>query len=162
MPFDPTKDARAFRDALGAFATGVTVVTCRRGDGARIGITANSFASLSLDPPLVLWSPAKTSSRYPVFMAARHFAVHVLGAEQDDLCTRFTRGPGFDGLPEAVNADGVPVLDGVLARFDCTLWAAPDGGDHTILIGRVTHAEARTGAPMVFARGKFRALADQD
>lgn len=160
MTFDPAEDARAFRDALGAFATGITVITCRGANGARVGITANSFASLSLDPPLVLWSPAKTSSRYPVFMAVRHFAVHVLGAEQADLSARFTKGPCFDGLPEAVNADGVPVLAGVLARFDCTLWAAPDGGDHTIIIGRVTHAETRPGEPLVFARGRYRTLAD--
>lgn len=96
--FDPSEDERAFRTALGAYATGVTIVTVPSDDGP-IGITANSFASVSLDPPLVLWSPAKGSKRFPYFSGAPHFAIHVLDAHQQDICNRFTKDmQAFDGL----------------------------------------------------------------
>ena len=110
---------RAYRNALGSFTTGVTVVTAMTSDGP-IGMTVNSFASVSLDPPLVLWSPAKSSSRYGAFTGARHFAIHVLGADQDHLSAAFTRGGnGFDGIEVSFNDESVPVLPGTLARFEC-------------------------------------------
>ena len=150
-----TSDARALRDALGRFATGVTVVTIAARDGP-MGFTANSFASVSLDPPLVLWSPARASARFPVFAAAQHFAIHVLGAEQADLSARFLRGgAGFDGLAWNANDEAVPVIPGTLARFDCAQHATMDGGDHQIILGRVLRAHARPGAPLVFSQGTY-------
>ncbi len=100
-------------------------------------MTVNSFASVSLDPPLVLWSPAKSSSRHAAFIGAEYFAIHVLGADQDHLSTAFTRGgSGFDGIEVRFNDEGVPVLPGTLARFECLQQAQHDAGDHTIIIGR--------------------------
>jgi flavin reductase (DIM6/NTAB) family NADH-FMN oxidoreductase RutF len=148
-------NARAFRDALGRFATGVTVVTIQGPDGP-MGFTANSFASLSLDPALVLWSPAKASQRYPFFAAARHYAIHVLGQDQADLPSRFSRGGlGFEGLEWQSNAEGVPTLAKALARFDCAQHATHDGGDHLIIVGQVLRLALEEGEPLVFAKGRF-------
>src|SRR6056297_567811 len=111
--FEPSHEtARDYRNALGRFGTGVTVITCATSTGP-LGITANSFASVSLDPPLVLWSPAKSSSRYPFFMAADHFAIHVLGAEQDALCNAFARsGDAFDEFDWQQGPQDVPLIEG--------------------------------------------------
>ncbi|MDP3195278.1 flavin reductase family protein [Tabrizicola sp.] len=148
-------NARVFRDALGRFATGVTVVTIQGPDGP-MGFTANSFSSLSLDPALVLWSPAKASQRYPFFAAASHYAIHVLGQHQSDLPARFSRGgSGFDGLDWHRNSEGVPVLPGALARFDCAQHATHDGGDHLIIVGQVLRLALEEGEPLVFAKGRF-------
>jgi flavin reductase (DIM6/NTAB) family NADH-FMN oxidoreductase RutF len=147
--------ARAFRDALGQFATGVTLVTIDGPDGL-MGFTANSFSSLSMDPPLVLWSPAKSSRRFPFFAAARHFAIHVLAAGQAHLIDRFSRdGAGFDGLDHRLNPHRVPLIDGALARFECDLHATHEGGDHLIVVGRVTRIVCQDGAPLVFAKGQM-------
>jgi flavin reductase (DIM6/NTAB) family NADH-FMN oxidoreductase RutF len=149
------ENARQFRDALGCFATGVTVVTIMGPDGP-MGFTANSFSSLSLDPALVLWSPAKSSQRYPHFAAAEHYAIHVLGQAQADWPARFARGgAGFDGLDWALNAEGVPVLAGALSRFDCRRHATHDGGDHLIIVGQVLRLALEEGEPLVFAKGRF-------
>lgn len=146
---------RAYRNALGSFTTGVTVVTAMTSDGP-IGMTVNSFASVSLDPPLVLWSPAKNSSRHPAFIGAEHFAIHVLGADQDHLSAAFTRGgSGFDGIEVRINDEGVPVLQGTLARFECLQQAQHDAGDHTIIIGRVIRVAHRQGEPLCFSGGRF-------
>jgi flavin reductase (DIM6/NTAB) family NADH-FMN oxidoreductase RutF len=153
--FTPEDNPRAFRDALGRFATGVTVVTCATSDGP-MGFTANSFAAVSLDPPLVLWSPAKSSSRYHHYAQARHYAIHVLDQSHGEWLTRFNRGgPGFDGLGHAFTAEGVPVIHGALARFDCMQHATHDGGDHLIVVGRVLHAAYREGEPLVFSQGSY-------
>lgn len=154
--FRPGADqTRALRDALGRFATGVTVVTCMA-EGAPVGITANSFTSVSLDPPLVLWSIARTSTRFATFSAAPAFAIHVLAEDERDLAARFTRGgAGFDGLDWAPGPDGAPVIAGTLARFDCRLHATHDGGDHVILVGQVTRAALRDGTPLLFSQGQF-------
>jgi flavin reductase (DIM6/NTAB) family NADH-FMN oxidoreductase RutF len=156
--FDPTQDARAFRDALGAYATGVTVVTVPSADGP-IGITANSFASVSLDPPLVLWSPAKSSKRFNYFTGAKHFAIHVLDAHQKQLCDGFTKNKSaFDGFDVSMNENNVPLIEGCLARFECSLHAEHDAGDHTIIIGQVTRAQSRDGLPLLFQSGRFVSL----
>ncbi len=156
--FDPAQDARAFRDALGAYATGVTVVTVPSADGP-IGITANSFASVSLDPPLVLWSPAKSSKRFNYFTGAKHFAIHVLDAHQKQLCDGFTKNKSaFDGLDVSMNEHNVPLIEGCLARFECSLHAEHDAGDHTIMIGKVTRAQSRDGMPLLFQSGRFVSL----
>jgi flavin reductase (DIM6/NTAB) family NADH-FMN oxidoreductase RutF len=146
---------RAYRNALGSFTTGVTVVTAMTADGP-IGMTVNSFASVSLDPPLVLWSPAKSSSRYGAFTGAQHFAIHVLSADQDHLSAAFTRGgSGFDGIAVRFNDEGVPVLPGTLARFECAEQAQHDAGDHTIIIGKVLRVAHRQGEPLCFSGGRF-------
>lgn len=149
------QNARAFRDALGNFATGVTVVTIATPEGPQ-GVTANSFASLSLAPPLVLWSPGKFSRRHDMFAQAGHFSIHVLAEDQKHLSDRFTRGGAqFDGLDFTLSAEGVPVISGVLSRFDCVQDAAYDAGDHTLVVGRVLRAATDAGRPLVFAQGQW-------
>lgn len=146
---------RALRDAFGQFPTGVTVITIPTRDGP-MGFTANSFASVSLNPPLVLWSPARASMRYPFFAAAELYAIHILGAEELDLCRRFVRGgSGFDGLDHEINEEGVPVIPGTLARFDCKRESAHEGGDHLIIVGRVIRVLTRPGAPLIFSQGRY-------
>lgn len=155
------ENSRSFRNALGAFTTGVTVVTATTADGP-IGITVNSFASVSLDPPLVLWSPAKSSSRHTAFNDATHFAIHVLSADQDSLSMRFVKsGRAFDGLAWETNAEGVPVIPGTLARFECRRSVAHDAGDHTIIIGEVLRAAHRDGDPLCFSGGTFGRFSKQ-
>ena len=158
--FTPGPDtARAFRDALGRFATGVTVVTARDAEGP-VGITANSFASVSLDPALVLWSPAKSSSRFGIFAGAAHFAVHVLAEEQRDLAAHFVRhGRDFAATGWTEGPGGAPVLPGCLAHFSCETAAVHDAGDHVIVVGRVLQAGFRDGAPLVFSAGAYGAFA---
>lgn len=147
--FVPTAETqRAFRDALGAFATGVTVVTAQGSDGV-VGITANSFSSLSLDPPLVLWSPARSSRRFALFTEAPAFSIHVLAAGQDGVARHFTRQPD---LPEGG-------LGPVVARFDCAHHALHNGGDHAIVVGRVLTVWHAGGAPLVFHAGRFGGFA---
>ena len=160
--FNPADDnSRAFRDALGRFGTGVTVITCDTPTGP-LGITANSFASLSLDPPLVLWSPAKSSSRYPFFLAADRFAIHVMGADQKSVCNGFARsGDAFAGLDWHRGTGNVPLIDGCLSRFECTKVAEHDGGDHTIVIGRVDQVTSQPGAPLMFFGGGYGGFAPQ-
>lgn len=158
ISFHPANESgRLFRDALGRFATGVTVVTTQ-GPAGPAGMTVNSFASVSLDPPLVLWCPARTSSRHAIFAGAAAWSIHVLGAEQLDICLRFTRnGAGFEGLELGRTALGTPLIPGVAARFDCTAEAVHPAGDHSVLIGRV--AQVTVGGPddhpLVFAAGRF-------
>ena len=147
--------ARSFRNALGTFPTGVTIVTVETENGP-MGMTVNSFSSVSLDPPLVLWSPAKTSSRHGFFVTADNFAIHVLDANQNLLCARFTRGgQGFDALPFDRNEEGVPIIPGTLSRFECARVSVHDAGDHSIVIGKVLRAAHREGEPLCFARGAF-------
>lgn len=159
--FTPDQESqRDYRDALGAFATGVTVVTCAS-DRGPLGITANSFASVSLDPPLVLWSPAKTSHRFEAFASARRFAIHILGEEQAHICRHFaSQGLDFSGLDWFADDQGLPLIRDCLARFTCTHFAAHDGGDHLIIVGHVDEAERRAGAPLVFASGRYGRFTD--
>jgi flavin reductase (DIM6/NTAB) family NADH-FMN oxidoreductase RutF len=151
---------RALRDALGCFATGVTVVTCRDAQGP-LAMTANSFAGVSLDPAIVLWSPALTSARHDSFVAAEHFVIHIMSTAQKDLCTHFAlNGRGFDDVAWSENAQGVPVLPDCVARFTCTRFATHPGGDHTVILGKVTEAARSDGAaPLVFAQGTYGRVA---
>ncbi|MGY6536184.1 MAG: flavin reductase family protein [Pararhodobacter sp.] len=157
------ENSRRFRDALGRFATGVTVITTRSTGpqaGQPVGITANSFAALSLDPPLVLWSPARSSRRFDSFAQARHFVIHVLAQDQAALGRHFSAdGYDFDlpGITE--NAEGVPVLPHCLARFDCATEAVHPGGDHALVVGRVLRAVEQAGAPLVFSGGLYGGFA---
>ena len=154
--FTPTSDnTRLLRDAFGRFATGVTVVTAATDDGP-VGITANSFSSLSLEPALVLWSPAKNSKRFDDFANARHFAIHILAEDQAAVCEGFARNKrAFDGLDMARNDHGVPLINDCLARFECTHVATHPGGDHVIVVGEVTYAQFNDGNPLGFFGGKF-------
>lgn len=151
---------RPLRDALGAFPTGVTVVTTMTPDGP-LGMTANSFASVSLDPPLVLWSPARKSARFPSFEAATHFAVHVLAADQTEISSLFAQSgwDGFDGLAYAQGLGDVPIFEGCAARFECATSAGHDGGDHLILVGEVLRHQVWDRAPLVYHRGGYATLA---
>src|SRR6188768_1262870 len=148
----PDFSDRELRDALGRFATGVTVVTTE-GPHGPLGITANSFASVSLDPPLVLWSPARKSRRFPAFEAASHFAVHVLSGRQRALAERFA-GPeqGFAGLDVTHGIGRVPLIAGCAARFECRHAAGYDGGDHLIVVGEVLRFEQTDLAPLLYWR----------
>ena len=149
---------RAFRDALGRFATGVTVITTRTDIGP-LGITANSFAALSLDPALVMWAPGKFSRRFDAFAEAAHFAIHVLAEDQLPLAQHFAaNGSDFD-LPGLVEgAGGVPLLPDCLARFECARHAVYPGGDHAIVVGRVTQVCTRPGAGLSFFAGQYGSI----
>src|SRR3569623_404748 len=133
--FDPME----FRKALGSFATGVTIITTRGADGSPIGLTVNSFNSVSLNPPLVLWSLAATSLSLTIFRAASHWAVHVLASDQESLSGRFARRgeDKFSGRTIEEGAGGVPLLTGCAARFECRTAFQYEGGDHVIFVGEV-------------------------
>ena len=157
MSDDGEGHARRYRSALGAFATGVTIVTTRDGEGRDIGLTANSFNSVSLDPPMVLWSLAKSARSLPIFLAASHFAVHVLAADQEDLSLRFaTRGSEkFAGLDVERGASQVPLLRGCSARFQCRTAFRHEGGDHVIFVGAVEAFDHSDRPPLVFHGGRY-------
>lgn len=148
---------REFRDALGSFATGVTIATTLAADGAPVGVTASSFNSVSLDPPLVLWSLAKNSLSREAFSRSGHFAVHVLAASQRELSDRFARSGAdkFDGVDWLRGALGAPVFPEFAARFECRTRHEYEGGDHIILVGEVVEFEARPVAPLLFLAGRY-------
>jgi len=154
--FTPGPDnTRALRNALGRFPTGVTVVTVRGEDGP-MGITVNSFASVSLDPPLLLWCPGKASSRFDTFAGAERFAIHVLGQDHLDLAQGFARrADAFEGLALEDCPHGVPLLSDCLARFECRTVQRHDAGDHMIVVGHVENAALRDGEALVFSEGLF-------
>jgi len=147
--------SRAFRDALGQFATGVTVVTCM-GPNGPLGMTANSFASLSLDPPLVLWSPARASRRFKAFEKAEHFVVQVLAEDQYMISRDFARnGQEFARVEWQESEHGAPVIAGCIAYFECRRHAVYEGGDHAIIIGEVLATVHPGGPPLIFAQGTY-------
>jgi flavin reductase (DIM6/NTAB) family NADH-FMN oxidoreductase RutF len=159
--FREGSDARTFRDALGCFATGVTIITAIRPDGVPVGLTANSFTSVSLDPPLLLVCVANNAGSAPVLRSAERFAVNVLQIGQQPTSNRFA-GKGedrFANTPWEVGEFGTPVLTGSLSSFECARDAVHDGGDHFILVGRVLKAmlEPRRD-PLLYFRGKYRRL----
>jgi len=154
-------DSHELRRILGHFATGVTIITARSGDGQPIGMTCNSFASVSLDPPLVLWSIAKTSRNYAAMGLAEHFAIHVLDATQSELCRQFSAKDGdrFANVEIETGLRNLPLLTRYHARFECDTYARHDAGDHTILIGSVLRLSEREGEPLLFYRGKLSRIA---
>lgn len=158
--FAPTDNTKAFRTALGRFSTGVTIITADTADGP-IGMTANSFSSLSLTPPLVMWAPAKSSTRYSAFINAKHFAVHVLSYSQKPLCEAFARSKnGFDQFPHTLNSENVPLLENCLAIFECFTHEIHDAGDHSIIIGEVYLARQNEGTPLIFSHGQLTSLGE--
>ncbi len=152
--------AREFRDALGRFATGVCVVTCPA-DGAApaIGMTVNSFTSVSLNPPLVLWCVDKNTDRFARFNDAPGYAVNMLAHDQHALSVRFAGDGRMDGLAQEHWQTGAPVLAGTLAAIDCQTVARHDAGDHVILVGQVLALRAAgTDAPLLFYQGAYSSL----
>ncbi|MTE01107.1 hypothetical protein GIY56_12455 [Paracoccus sp. YIM 132242] len=150
-------DAREFRRALGTFPTGVCIVTTRSGDGTAIGVTCSSFNSVSLDPPLVLWSLGKGAYSRPVFQEAEHWTVNLLSADQEDLSNRFAR-PGEDKFKDVATETGlgrVPMLTQCCARFQCRREHVYEGGDHIILVGRVLAFDRCDRLPLVFHSGQY-------
>lgn len=157
-------DHKAFRSALGRFPTGVAVVTAT-GESEPVGITVNSFTSVSLDPPLVLWCLKKDSARYEAFARASGFTVSILAAGHRDVSSRLARQGEhrLDGLKLLPTELGPPALADSLAIFECAREAIHDGGDHAILVGRVVRfCLADQGAPLVFFAGRYGALAQSD
>ncbi|MBO9604271.1 MAG: flavin reductase family protein [Novosphingobium sp.] len=152
-----TIEPSEFRNALGRFATGVTVITTVDEAGLRYGVTANSYNSVSLDPPLVLWSLANTSRSMEAFAACKAFAVHILGAHQEELAMRFaSRGEDkFADLDTREGFGGVPLFDDCVAHFECVAENRFEGGDHQIFLGRVVNFEACDHEPLLFHRGRF-------
>ena len=153
-PFTPEE----YRAALGQFATGVTLVTARGPDGRLLGLTANSFNSVSLSPPLVLWSLSRQSSSMPGFLAASHYAINVLAADQRLLAERFSRKgiDRYEGVAWRPGLTGAPVIDGAVAVFECRHRSQHDEGDHVIFVGEVEQCSRRLGAaPLVFHGGRF-------
>jgi flavin reductase (DIM6/NTAB) family NADH-FMN oxidoreductase RutF len=157
-PSSTAFSAQDFRAALGRFATGVTIVTARAPDGAPVGLTVSSFNSVSLAPPLVLWSLALRAGSMAVFRDVSHYAIHVLGAEQRGLAERFAVKDidRFAGQPDRRGLGDVPLLDGCAAIFECRNRSRYDEGDHVIFVGEVLHCSARAdAAPLIFHGGRF-------
>ena len=150
-------DSAEYRRAMGCFATGVAVVTTLDRSGRKAGITINSFNSVSLDPPLVLWCISADSRRFDIFVEAEHFAVNVLAIDQRDICTKFASSSvdRFEGLDCAEGIAGIPILPNYSAVFECRTEHRYDGGDHTIIVGRVLKFEDRETDPLIFYRGHF-------
>ena len=157
MTADFQARTRQFRSALGAFATGVTIVTTRSPTGEDIGLTANSFNSVSLDPPMVLWSLARKSLSLPAFLESGYFAIHVLAAAQEDLSVTFaTRGADkFAGLNVTRGTGGIPLIPGCSALFQCKTAFNYEGGDHVIFVGEVQEFEHFNQPPLVFHSGRY-------
>ncbi|MEO8617852.1 MAG: flavin reductase family protein [Sphingomicrobium sp.] len=154
-------DTQVFRAALGSFVTGVTIVTARDPDGRPIGLTVNSFNSVSLDPPLVLWSLALKSASLPAFREARGWAVHVLAAGQEEMSARFARtgNDKFDDLPLPDGPEGAPALPDYAARFGCEATFEYEGGDHAIFVGHVIDLQKRDADPLVYHGGRYSRVA---
>ena len=155
----PSFSASDFRTALGMFATGVTIVTARARTGEPVGLTANSFNSVSLAPPLVLWSLARSAGSMPAFETGSHYAVHILAAEQHALAERFAKKgivDRFEGVTFEEGAGGAPILAGSAAIFECFNRSRYEEGDHVIFVGEVERCSARPGAqPLIFHGGRY-------
>lgn len=161
--FDP-QDGRALRSAFGRFGTGVTVITTQTPDGP-LGMTANSFSSVSLDPPLVLWSAALRSKRHDAFAGAQAYCIHVLGEDQQALALHFaSQGHDFTGFDWSVGPNGAPEFKSCLAAFHCDQFAVHPAGDHSMIVGQVMHAAEKpgSGAGLLFDQGRFGTFAPKD
>ncbi len=150
------------RRNLSRFATGVSVVTCL-GDKGPCGITANSFSSVSLEPPLVLWNIAKVSNSLQAYLDAEHFAINVLAAEQLRIARHFAQSvhTRFENIDYAPSENGVPLLPGTIACFECRTDAVHDCGDHYIIVGRIESYRSNDAAPLLFFGGEYRLIGDR-
>jgi len=154
---------RTFRDALGLFPTGVAVVTTVTRDGNRVGTTVSSFNSVSLLPPLVLFSIARSARSFLAWRQAETYAINILHEDQDALSIRFARGIGdkWEGLKSAAGQTGAPLIPDALASFECENYARYDGGDHLILVGKVVALTTATVGdlhPLIFYRGSYQTI----
>ncbi|MDG1825582.1 MAG: flavin reductase family protein [Henriciella sp.] len=159
-----TFDIRAFRDTLGLFVTGVTVITTVTEQGDPVGITANSFNSVSLDPPLVLWSVGQNSRSLSAFEQAEHFAVHILREDQAELSQRFAKSGAdkFENLALEAGASNIPLLKDCAARLECTRYSHHEAGDHIIFVAKVERLASDPDAmPLVYHGGRYAELSDK-
>ena len=156
-PNAPSFDSSWFRAALGQFATGVTVVTARSDSGALVGLTVNSFSSLSLDPPLVLWSLVSSSSSAAAFREAPHFAINILSDQQVEVSQRFaSKVPNkFGAVEVGEGVGGSPLITGCAAWFECSTESMQEAGDHILFIGRVQRFSRADRKPLIFCAGKY-------
>lgn len=156
------KQHRSLRDAFGQFATGVTVVTARDKNGLPVGLTANSFASVSLDPPLVSWCVDKSSTRFAEFIDAQYFTISVLSSEQEEVSNLFAMRSWdetvFDDTKWFEGLNDVPQIPNANARFHCETAHLYEGGDHIIIVGAVLGYESEAQEPLVFFQGDYRQL----
>jgi len=150
-------DVEELRRAFGTFATGVTIITTRDAQGRLYGLTANSFSSVSLDPPLVLWSLARRAGSYPAFREATAFGVSVLGGEHRELSARFAQPhpDKFAGIAYTLGEHGVPLIGGAAAHFECRVEHRYEGGDHVIFVGRVERFDYVVKPTLLFCHGKY-------
>ena len=155
-------DSQEFRKALGAFPTGVTVITTVDAEGNPVAMTASSFNSVSLEPPLVLFSIGNERSSLSAFLQARCFAIHVLGADQQDVSSRFARsGAGdFTGLRYTLSKDNVPLFEDFVARYECETRHEYEGGDHLIIVGEVRDFSAHDKPALLLHRGRYASIQD--
>lgn len=154
-------DSRELRDALGTFATGVCVITANPEGYEPFGMTVNSFASVSLDPALLLWSLQNDSECVPAFEKADKFAVNVLAADQQELSNLYAKKGDHVLAADhfRMGKSGTPIIRGVVTTFECDIWARYPGGDHIILVGEVTELEGNANkSPLLFTAGKYREL----
>ncbi|HWK01672.1 MAG TPA: flavin reductase family protein [Xanthobacteraceae bacterium] len=159
------QDAKAFRRALGQFATGVAVITAKAADGSVIGLTMSSFNSVSVDPPLVLFSIDRKAFSLPAMSEAKGYAVNILGRDQEHLSNKFAKALGdkWMAVEHTLGHCAAPLISGALAHFECEPYAQYDGGDHLIFVGRVVRFTVDpANEPLVFFRGAYRALAKQE
>ena len=150
------------RQVMGHFATGVTIITTISKEGTPYGLTANAFTSVSLEPPLLLISVDKKAESYPFFEESKVFTINILRDHQEAMSRKFAVSGGnkFEGVAYRRGANGVPILDDTIAHLECRLYAAYDGGDHTLYLGEILEAETREGKPLLFYRGGYRAISD--
>jgi len=153
----PAFDQRQFRDALAQFATGVTIVCTRAPNGRYVGFTANSFNSVSLDPPLILWTISRRSGSLGAFETAERYAVNVLSSEQTDLARRFSHphADRFAGVAHRLGWSDAPLIDGCVAWLECRHHARHTAGDHVVFVGEVVTVERARGHALIFHQGRF-------
>ena len=156
----PQVHARDLRRVLGAFVTGVTVVTTVDGRGAAYGLTANSFSSVSLEPPLILWSQSLAAPSYPVFRDCERFAVNILAEDQETISQRFAGAAPdkFCGVQTSRGLGGIPLIAGCLAYLECIKVASYPGGDHAVFLGRVERMDRSARRPLAFVDGRYLRL----
>lgn len=160
----PSIEPRDLRQVLGSFVTGVTVITTLDSSGRPAGLTANSFNSVSIEPPLVLWSQALSAPSYPVFRDAERFAICILADDQIDISKRFSSrvADRFEGVPVRAGLGGVPLIEGAAAYIECVRECSYPGGDHAVFLGRVVRIERRQRRPLVFGAGRYMIAAPSD
>jgi flavin reductase (DIM6/NTAB) family NADH-FMN oxidoreductase RutF len=160
----PSIDTTELRRCLGSFVTGVTVITALDAQGQPEGITANSFSSLSLEPPLIVWSLRLSSRSFDTYQNAAHFAVNILAQDQVHLSNRFAASgiKRFDGVAYAAGLAGVPLLSGCVATLECKLQATHPGGDHVLFVGRVERIHTNSHPPLAYGNGGYLSVQPLD